>query len=90
MNKEELFKKIEELEKALEAKKAELEKQDRLKNYEDVKAGETFTYKGHEYTKLRNGKAIINDYSGNFIGLRLISGIKTDGLKLKTCKYVLI
>lgn len=70
MNKEELFKEIEELEKALEAKKAEiekLEKQDRLKNYEDVKAGETFLYKDHEYTKLRNGRAIINDYDSNFM-----------------------
>lgn len=70
MNKEELIKQMQELEKALEAKKAEierLEKQDRLKNYADVKAGETFTYKRHEYTKLRNGKAIINDYDNEHL-----------------------
>lgn len=74
MNKEELIKQVQEqvqeLEKALEAKKAEierLEKQDRLKKYAGVKAGETFTYKGHEYTKLRNGRAIINDYDSDFM-----------------------
>ena len=61
---------IQELEKALEVKKAEIERlenQDRFKSYEDVKAGETFIYKGHEYTKLRNGRAIINDYDDEFM-----------------------
>lgn len=70
MNKEELIKQMQELEKALEAKKAELErleKQDRLKKYADVKAGETFIYKKHEYTKLKNGRAIIDDYDSDFM-----------------------
>ena len=70
MNKEELIKEVQELEKALEEKKSELErvkKQDRFKKYADVKAGETFIYKGHEYTKLRNSKAIINDYDSVFM-----------------------
>lgn len=63
-------KQIEELEKQLADKRAELErleKQDKLKKYADINAGETFKYKGCEYTKLRNEKAIINDYDSAFM-----------------------
>ena len=70
MNKEELIKQVQELEKILADRRAEieqLERQDRLKNYKDVKAGETFIYKEHEYTKLKNGKAIINNYDRDFM-----------------------
>ena len=35
--------------------------------YGDLVAGDTFMFKGHEFTKLRDGRAIINDYYENFM-----------------------
>lgn len=35
--------------------------------YGDLVAGDTFEFKGHEFTKLRDGRAIINDYDENFM-----------------------
>ena len=35
--------------------------------YGDLVAGDTFEFKGHEFTKLRDGRAIINDYNDNFM-----------------------
>ena len=60
--------------KELETKIAELQRQlAELKQaeaevpYGDLKAGDTFIFKGHEYTKLRDGRAIINDYCEKFM-----------------------
>lgn len=35
--------------------------------YGDLVAGDTFKFKGHEFTKLRDGRAIINDYDDDFM-----------------------
>lgn len=35
--------------------------------YGDLVAGDTFEFKGHEFTKLRDGRAIINDYDEHFM-----------------------
>lgn len=35
--------------------------------YGDLVVGDTFEFKGHEFTKLRDGRAIINDYDEKFI-----------------------
>ena len=35
--------------------------------YGDLVAGDTFEFKGHEFTKLRDGRAIINDYDEYFM-----------------------
>ena len=35
--------------------------------YGELKAGDTFLYKGHEFTKLRNGEAVINSYYADFM-----------------------
>lgn len=48
----------------LQRQLAELEREEAEVPYGDLKAGDTFIFKGHEYTKLRDGRAIINDYRG--------------------------
>ena len=60
--------KIEEIENKIKELQAQLEE---LKNpktaYGDLVAGDTFMFKGHEFTKLRDGRAIINDYNEDFM-----------------------
>ena len=58
--------------KELEAKIAELQRElAELKNpkttYGDLVAGDTFYFRGHEFTKLKDGRAIINDYNEDFM-----------------------
>ena len=58
--------------KELETKIAELQRQlEELKNpkttYGDLVAGDTFYFRGHEFTKLKDGRAIINDYNERFM-----------------------
>lgn len=67
---EELMAQVRELQaQVAKLKEAELKNESVAgRPYGDLVAGDTFMFKGHEFTKLRDGRAIINDYDENFMG----------------------
>ena len=66
---EELIAQVRELQaQVAKLKEAELKNESVAgRTYGDLVAGDTFEFKGHEFTKLRDGRAIINDYNEKFI-----------------------